>query len=1506
MKKTIITILTVVVMLAGAVFFVHGGKEAKAADEIPKAMLDVKAQVATDDSNVIRFVASVDNLKYANAGFELSYDGLLEPKVYTTTTVYEKIDSTEEGVAYEFSPKMVDTTSEYFVTAKLRATAGIDYTVKAFVTTFDNQKIYGAERCVSLSDGDKDTINMMVDFATTSNATYDVYDGDTKIGTAKVIADKNVRITLTDKTVDSFPSATKLTFKNGSTEVGTAIYRNYYTKYTGEGTADTTWYTVDTSADEFIIASSADLYGFADLVNGGTVFSSKTVIQIRNIEVNKGSAGTSAWTAAEGEATHEWMKIGGMSYAFAGTFDGDHNTISGIVDNELGSEDTQQYGLFGSLAYRGLISNVKLANSFFKFTKSNSGAIVGYCQGSLSDIYVANDVYISTTASANGGIVGMYSITTTGFKNVFESCWFAGTITSTKSMIGGIIGRSYRGSVELKNCLFTGTVVGTNFTGGLIGAASGNDISDSGSSAKYNRSSITDCISAGTVKSSHTDQVGSVVGAPGDGEITIHSVYTKENRVYTGTGSGFTANGDATGIGMLWGVKSTNADTGAKTYYTTAVKGVPMQFTNELTGADAYANTGLDFWSDDNPDGVWAAVEGSTPVLKAFASADTVIDTLSGTRTDLGWYYAEHVKTAVDSEWQMVLADASTFELDSAADLYGFSEICRDASNGETFVSDTVKMIADIDLNPGWVPNVNASGVLQNKPENLWIPIGDTSSTNTQFNGAFDGQEHVISGVCVEATIRDAGIFGITYNKAEIRNLQMSNSYIQNTVADYTGAIVGCYRGTAVENIYVDDSVTIYAKNYVGGIYGMHSLNVVRTTEKCWFDGNIYSIGNQVGGIVGRAYAGTETIENCLFSGNITSTYTAGDPRVGGILGVINDNATYTNVIDCVSIGTIKVSNSKYVNSVVGKIENTSEFTLDDAYTTNDITLVSDSSATFTPTTGTIITTKEALKTNAKTILKDLLIKDNGVQNSAWDIASDGTPVLKWDVDGVLRVLLIGNSFCYYHTDELYGMLEAAGIEATVSNVYSSGCPVSSHWSWLNSDAKKYDFITISEDGKEKISSYSLKDCLESEEWDVISLQQHFDPSEAMDYGTASSKTLNDAANLFQYMKANYSEARLLWQQTWSYQVGFKGNLNLTDEEKEAQSDTKKVLTVEKQTLNYEIIRDVAIEICEANDVERVPNGDAWQLARANVAVGDVLCNKASTDYYHDGDVGGGQYLNACGWFEVITGESCLDNTYVPTDYTLSAEKISALKSAAHQAVTAAKKMETENAAKVQALQSVLKGKKVSVIGDSISTYVGYSNNVEYNSTIGGNAVYYGGSNYVTDVNETWWMQVINKTDAVLNVNNSWSGDYATTRGINRAKELDNNNDVAPDIILVYIGVNDFRGGVTEADFKSGYDTMINNMKTKYPNADVFVGTLFYSTVAPSGGTKDDVVAFNSIIKEIGEKYNCTVVDLYNESGINANTLASLMGDSRLHPNNAGMDKMTKCYWNAMYKKYVK
>ena len=67
-------------------------------------------------------------------------------------------------------------------------------------------------------------------------------------------------------------------------------------------------------------------------------------------------------------------------------------------------------------------------------------------------------------------------------------------------------------------------------------------------------------------------------------------------------------------------------------------------------------------------------------------------------------------------------------------------------------------------------------------------------------------------------------------------------------------------------------------------------------------------------------------------------------------------------------------------------------------------------------------------------------------------------------------------------------------------------------------------------------------------------------------------------------------------------------------------------------------------------------------------------------DSVHDGDIGGGQYLNACVWFEALTGESCIGNTYQPgytylgLRRTLSQEKVDTLQKAAHEAVEENKK----------------------------------------------------------------------------------------------------------------------------------------------------------------------------------------------------------------------------------------
>ncbi len=78
-------------------------------------------------------------------------------------------------------------------------------------------------------------------------------------------------------------------------------------------------------------------------------------------------------------------------------------------------------------------------------------------------------------------------------------------------------------------------------------------------------------------------------------------------------------------------------------------------------------------------------------------------------------------------------------------------------------------------------------------------------------------------------------------------------------------------------------------------------------------------------------------------------------------------------------------------------------------------------------------------------------------------------------------------------------------------------------------------------------------------------------------------------------------------------------------------------------------------------------------------------------------------------------------------------------------------------------------GKKVSILGDSISTFDGVSNNPEYNSTIGDNHAFYldgslaWGSGGMT-LHDTWWQQVIDALGMELCVNNSYTGTKGSGR----------------------------------------------------------------------------------------------------------------------------------------------
>lgn len=234
-----------------------------------------------------------------------------------------------------------------------------------------------------------------------------------------------------------------------------------------------------------------------------------------------------------------------------------------------------------------------------------------------------------------------------------------------------------------------------------------------------------------------------------------------------------------------------------------------------------------------------------------------------------------------------------------------------------------------------------------------------------------------------------------------------------------------------------------------------------------------------------------------------------------------------------------------------------------------------------------------------------------------------------------------------------------------------------------------------------------------------------------------------------------------------------------------------------------------------------------------------------------------------------------------------------------------------------------IEGKYISFMGDSITTYSGWSNNTSYNSTIGSNVVWYN-SDRLSSVNFTWWKKTIDKLDLKLCVNNSWSGSQVTTtQGENaaacmsRAENLHNDNKtITPDIIVVYIGINDFNRGITLGsfdgvsdiydsstktytgdltEFADAYATMVHKIVSTYKKADVYLCTLVnYNTALTS---------WNAEIEKIANAFDCNVVDFYNETGINSSNKGTYTLDT-LHPNQSGMSKMSACLIASLQENY--
>lgn len=223
--------------------------------------------------------------------------------------------------------------------------------------------------------------------------------------------------------------------------------------------------------------------------------------------------------------------------------------------------------------------------------------------------------------------------------------------------------------------------------------------------------------------------------------------------------------------------------------------------------------------------------------------------------------------------------------------------------------------------------------------------------------------------------------------------------------------------------------------------------------------------------------------------------------------------------------------------------------------------------------------------------------------------------------------------------------------------------------------------------------------------------------------------------------------------------------------------------------------------------------------------------------------------------------------------------------------------------------ESKYQGKKFSILGDSISTFVGY--------VPSGNAVYYNGNNCgVTSVNDLWWKKLIDSVGASLLVNESWSGSCVTTVNgetsagcMGRCENLGTASQ-DPDVIIVYLGINDFNGGVSigsyngngdiptnTTTFREAYAIMLNKILTKYKSAEVWVCTLPYceitgSNIFPEVNSNGVYLhVWNNAIRELADVFGVNVLE-HSKCGLTYQNMDVYMGDyssgDALHPNAAG------------------
>ena len=594
----------------------------------------------------------------------------------------------------------------------------------------------------------------------------------------------------------------------------------------------------------YAISNAEELYGFAALVNNRNseddVFNG---VLTADIVVNENVL--KADGTLNGTPTHSWTPIGTSGNKFAGKFDGQGHTISGLYFSNTGSGNYPTGGNYVGLFGRVSGSSCKISNA------------------GLVDSYIRGYRYV-------GGICGYASSST------ITNCYNAGTVIGNNNYVGGICSEAY--SSTITNCHNTGTITGgSDHVGGICGYA-------------YSSSTIANCYNTGTITGS-SYYVGGVCGC--NGSSTITNCYyllgcAKDGNNVVQYGVGNITKGQTNTDASLATLSATTEEfaSGKIAYMLNSKTSGGTIWRQNLTGnVDAFPVL------DKNHSVVYA----SQPCAIRFANSEMATEDHNyenGICSECGEYEAPSL---VDG-WYLI---------DNANKLYWFAEAVN-TGNADVFgkltadivVNENVLKNGSLNGTPtrSWTP----IGTFSKKFEGKFDGQGHTIS-GLYFSNANEG--YFPSGGTY------VGLFGYANELAEISNVGIIDSYFNgymyvggicgkgtvtncfNTGTITAGTITNgriadlggiCGSGTAT-NCYNSGEIQGYRLEDIGGICGNG------TAINCHNAGRIIGDG-LVGGVCGRGGA-----SNCYNTGSVTANQYY---NVGGICGS-------GNPINCYNIGNV-------------------------------------------------------------------------------------------------------------------------------------------------------------------------------------------------------------------------------------------------------------------------------------------------------------------------------------------------------------------------------------------------------------------------------------------------------------------------------------------------------------------------------------------------------------------------------------------------------------------------